>query len=60
MEKPSLTETQEITFGKALIDLLTLKPAEEHSDRVETTHGTKTALGLARTVFRLLDETTNP
>ena len=41
-------------FGKRLIDLLSLRVSED--ERVCTSWGTKTALGLGATVRRILEE----
>ena len=53
---PALTETQEIALGNSLVALLNLKPITGQTDRFNTSHGTKTPLGLARTIFRLIEE----
>jgi len=51
MKRPAFTEAQEEALGNAIINLLGLKFTKEHPDRVNTSGGTKTALGLGRTVI---------
>ena len=48
MKRPGFTEDQEKALGNAIINLLGLKFTKEYPDRVNTVHGTKTALGLGR------------
>lgn len=51
-----LTEEQETERGVELVRILQLKPAKDQNgkrlkpERYNTTHGTKTALGLFRTI----------
>jgi len=55
MKHPGYTEEQERALGQAVINLLDLKFTKEHPDRVNTVHGTKTALGLGRMVLREIE-----
>lgn len=55
----NLTEEQEIARGRMLAELLRLKPIKGEGwsvDRYDTTWGTKTALGLFRTVAAVVNE----
>lgn len=52
---PALTETQEIALGYSLIALFNLQPVIGRY-HFNTSHGTKTPIGLARTIIRLIEE----
>jgi hypothetical protein len=56
MKYPGFTEDQERNIGLAVINLLGLKYTKEYPDRVNTVHGTKTALGLGRTVISEMEK----
>ena len=54
-----LTEAEQTARGQEIARVLQLKPARDNGrrykpERFNTTHGTKTALGLYRTLERLL------
>lgn len=51
---PDLTEAQEAERGALLARVLKLKRDREHKDRWQTDWGTKTDLGLFRTVERIV------
>lgn len=51
-----LTEEQLICFGRNVADLLHAKRYEEGIDRWKTDFGSKTDLGLGRTIIRLLED----
>ncbi len=52
----TLTEQQEAERGALLAHVLKLRKDSEHKDRWQTTWGTKTDLGLFRTVKRIVEE----
>lgn len=56
MKRPGFTEDQEEALGNAIINLLGLKFTKEHPNRVNTDYGTKTALGLGRTVISEMEK----
>lgn len=56
MQRPGFTEEQERNLGQAVINLLGLKFTKEYPDRVNTVHGTKTVLGLGRTVISEIEK----
>lgn len=51
-----ISEEMEAARGSMLIEMLDLKPDPENPGRVFTTWGTKTPLGLYRTVKRIIEE----
>lgn len=55
MPHTPITENEERRRGELLIELLGLKFTKQYPDRVETSGGTKTTLGLYRTVKRLIE-----
>ncbi len=55
MNNHPLDENEERRRGELLIELLGLKMTREYPDRVATGGGTKTTLGLYRTVKRLIE-----
>lgn len=52
---PELDEHEE-RRGELLVSLLDLKRTQQYPDRVYTSGGTKTTLGLYRTVKRLIEK----
>ena len=55
------TEEKEIELGKEIVELFSLKRAKGSSKKdfevkFDTSYGTKTYLGLGRTIKRLVDE----
>jgi len=55
MNHTPLDENEERRRGELLIELLGLKFTKQYPDRVETSGGTKTTLGLYRTIKRLVE-----
>jgi hypothetical protein len=55
-EQAKAAELIEIHKGEEIARVLQLRRSTEHPDRWNTTHGTKTSLGLARTLRGLLGE----
>lgn len=51
-----MTDDELAQFGADIIELLNIEPAKGFPDRVNTTGGTKTPLGLGRTIIRILNE----
>jgi hypothetical protein len=56
MNTPELTEAQEAERGALIAEVLQLRRNPREQDRWSTTWGTKTDLGLFRTVKRLIEE----
>lgn len=54
-DKSSISEEEENKRGAILRECLLLRRTREHRDRVNTTWGTKTDLGLFRTVKRIIE-----
>lgn len=51
-----MNEEQEREAGAELARVLKLRRDTDHKDRWQTTHGTKTDLGLWRTIAGIVDE----
>lgn len=55
----TLTEEEQIAYGELFAKLLKMKKNKEHKDRWDTAWGTKTNLGLYRTIKRLVEDAEN-
>lgn len=55
----TLTEEEQIAYGELFAKLLKMKKNKEHKDRWDTAWGTKTSLGLYRTIKRLVEDAEN-
>ncbi len=53
-EQAAITEAEETRRGLMLAEVLRIKKARGEKDRFDTEWGTKTALGLYRTVARIV------
>ena len=51
-----MTEDQERKAGEALVKIFQMRPDLEHLDRVRTTWGTKTSIGVFRTIRRIVKQ----
>jgi len=51
-----LSDKQKTARGQTIIDVFLLRPDRTHKNRVRTTWGNKTALGVYETMKRLLSE----
>jgi hypothetical protein len=56
MKTRTINETEETRRGELIVQILMLEPSRRESGRYETEWGTKTPLGLYRTIKRIIEK----